>query len=459
MKINTYIYALISAFLFIACSDDFIDKEPFTQVSTSNLYQTQEDAEAVLISCYDGLQPDSYYGFDMLVYGEVRSDNCFAGGDNAANFQIDNFNINPTNAVITRSFSQMYSAINRANTVLNRVAQMDDELFDDGRKEGILGEALFLRGLHYFNLVRLYGDVPLVITETTSLDPAELNVSRTSQEEVYNQIVLDLLDAQRLLPDVPVDPERAGKGAAEALLSKVYLTLEDYPNVDVWTEAVMRRGFGLQTRFDNLFNQENKFNNEVIFAVRYLGDVEGNVFPELVLPTPEAAFDFIKFNKPTPNSINQFVGSDNRAASSFVRRNGESFIYKWRNGEAFQSADYTIVLRYADVLLMRAEALNQINRTGDAIALLNRVRTRAGLPNYGGQIDPASVDAAIFQERRLELMYEGHRWFDLKRKGFATVAEALDTSKDISISEFELLLPIPQTELDRNPNLTQNPGY
>ncbi|KQC33373.1 hypothetical protein AAU57_08645 [Nonlabens sp. YIK11] len=459
MKINSYICALLSAFLLTACSDDFIDKEPITQISTGNLYQTQEDAEAVLISCYDGLQPDSYYGFDMLVYGDVRSDNCFAGGDNAANFQIDNFNVNPTNAIITRSFSQMYSAINRANTVLNRVEQMDEALFDTGRKEGILGEALFLRGLHYFNLVRLFGDVPLVTTETTSLDPAQLNVSRTAQQEVYNQIITDLLEAQSLLPDVPVDPERAAKGAAEALLSKVYLTLEDYPNVDVWTEAVMRRGYGLQTRFDNLFNQENKFNNEVIFAVRYLGDTEGNVFPELVLPTPEASFDFIKFNTPTPNSINQFQGGDSRAASSFVQRNGESFLYKWRNGEAFQSADYTIVLRYADVLLMRAEALNQINRTGDAIDLLNRVRLRAGLPNYGGQTDPVSVDDAIFQERRLEFMYEGHRWFDLKRKGFAAVTEALDESKDISISEFELLLPIPQTELDRNPNLTQNPGY
>lgn len=457
-KLFIYVFGVFTAIL-SGCSNDFVDKQPITQVSTENLYKTQQDAEAVLVSCYDGLQPDSYYGFDMLVFGDVRSDNCFAGGDNADNFELATFNVNAINNTVSRSFSQMYSAINRANTIIGRVAEMDSNVFTGNRQNEIIGEALFLRGLHYFNLVRLFGDVPLVITETTSLLPEDLNVTRNTEEEVYAQVLADLLQAQAFLPNQPADPERVAKAAAETLLAKVYLTLKDYENVDIWTNAVIQRGFVLLNDFENLFNQENKFNNEVIFAVRYLGTIEGNVFPELVLPTPEASFDFLKFNKPTPNSRTQFSASDNRRATSFLNRNGEFFIYKWRNGEAFQSADYTVLLRYADVLLMRAEALNQLGQSTEAVSLLNQIKNRAGLPDYGGDTDTAALDEAIFQERRLEFMYEGQRWFDLKRKGFATVQEALEVGKDINVAEFELLLPIPQAELDRNPNLTQNPGY
>lgn len=439
--------------LYNACSDDFLDLSPVTDIASSNFWQTQDDAEAGIVGCYDALQPDSYYGFDMYTYGSVRSDNCFAGGDNPNNFAIDNFTENSTNGNITRTWKQIYFAIGRANTVLNRVSQIDEALFEEGKKDNILGEAYFLRALHYFNLVRLWGSVPLVLEETTSLDPGVIKVGRNSVDEIYQQITADFELAQQLLPVQPPNPGRVSKGAAEAFLAKVALTRSDYAAVITWTEQAMTRGYRLLANFDNLFDQENKNNDEVIFSVQYTGAAEGNVFPELVLPTPEASFEFIKFNTPTPGSVEQFEDGDVREATSYVERNGTLYLFKWRNGAAFASADHNVIMRYADVLLMRAEALNQLDRTGEAINLLNEIRNRAGLGDYTGPETQEAIDAAVFQERRIELMYEGHRWFDLTRKGFEVTQQAISAAKGIDITQDRLLFPIPQEEIDRNENL------
>ena len=452
-----YLYKIIKLLIITsvlnACSDDFLDLEPITEIATTNFWQTQDDAEAMIIGCYDALQPDTYYGFDLYTYGGVRSDNCFAGGDNPDNFAIDNFAENSTNGNITRTWRQIYFAIGRTNTVLNRVSQMEDEVFDEGKKDNILGEAYFLRALHYFNLVRLWGSVPLVLEETTSLDPDEIKVSRTPVDDIYTQVIMDFELAQQLLPAEPPINGRLSKGAAEAFLAKVALTRGNYPDVLAWTELVMNRGYRLLENFDHLFDQENKNNDEVIFSIQYAGGIEGNVFPELVLPTPEASFEFIKFNTPTPNSVDQFEVGDLRAGTSYVERNGVLYLFKWRNGEAFNSADHNVIMRYADVLLMRAEALNLQDRATEAIVLLDQVRNRAGLDDYDGPATRESVDAAIFQERRVELMYEGHRWFDLVRRGFEVTRQAISAAKGIDISEDRMLFPIPQQEIDRNENL------
>lgn len=447
------ILLLIIAGLFNACSDDFLDLSPVTEIASSNFWQTQDDAEAGIIGCYDALQPDSYYGFDLYTYGEVRADNCFAGGDNPDNFAIDNFTENSTNGNITRTWRQIYFAIGRANTVLNRVGQMDEAVFDEGKKDNILGEAYFLRALHYFNLVRLWGSVPLVLEETTSLDPDEIKVGRAPVSDIYTQIIADFELAQQLLPAQPPVSGRLSKGAAEAFLAKVTLTQDDYEAVVTWTEQVMGRGYRLLETFDHLFDQQNKNNDEVIFSIQYTGAAEGNVFPELVLPTLEASFEFVKFNTPTPNSAAQFEAGDAREATSYVERNGTLYLFKWRNGEAFASADHNVVMRYADVLLMRAEALNQLGRTSEAVELLDQVRNRAGLDDYDGPQTLEALDAAIFQERRVELMYEGHRWFDLIRKGFEVTRQAIFTAKGIDIPGNGMLFPIPQEEIDRNENL------
>ncbi len=459
MKNTKHLIYIIVAILSFSCSEDFLEFVPPNDIATTNFWATQNDAEAGVIGCYDALQPDSYYGFDYFVLGDVRSDNSFAGGDNSNNFAIDNYTVRPTNQILTRFWRQVYTAIGRTNIAIDRITPMDNGLFDDGRKDALLGEAYFLRGLHYFNLVQLFGGVPLVINETLSLDPDAIEVPRSAENQIYQQVISDLQNAISLLEGKNQEAGRATVGAAEGLLAKVELTLGNNQAVISLTSSVMERGFSLLPDFETLFDQQNKNNNEVLFAVQYNGGQEGNVFPELILPVPEASFEFIKFNTPTPNSEQLFEDGDLRKASSLVSRDDILYVFKWREGAAFNSSDYSIVLRYADVLLMRAEALNLNGSTGEAITLLNQIRDRAGLSDYMGSTNPSAVDQAILNERRLELMFEGQRWFDIKRKGFETARQALQTAKGIDIQSFQLLFPIPQVEIDINERLEQNPGY
>ncbi len=453
-------YCFLSILMLSSCTDDFLTIEPETRVSTETFWTTQADAELGVNGCYDSLQPDSYYGFDMFVLGDVRSDNCFAGGDNPSNFEINEFNVRATNGIVTRFWQQLYRAIGRTNIAISRISGMDETLFTNGKKQALLGEAYFLRGLHYFYLVQLFGDVPLPLTATEDIAPELIFIPRQKEQVVYNQIVKDLRTAITFLEGKDQDPGRATVAAAEGILAKVQLTQKRYDEVIRLTTSLQTRGFGLLDNYDELFDQKNKFNNEVLFAVRYSnGQEDGNVFPELILPPPYASFEFTKFNTPTPDSQQVFTNNDLRRESAIKEQDESMYVFKWRNGSAFDSDDYTIVLRYADVLLMRAEALNFTNATEDAITIINRIRKRAGLDDYKGVMSREAVDKAILEERRVELLYEGHRWFDLKRKGFTVAREALEKGKGLLIEKFEMLLPIPQVERDKNELLTQNPGY
>ena len=450
---------VIVTLLVTSCGEEALEVPLANDIGEENFFRRASEAEAAIIGAYDALQPDSYYGFDYYVFGDVRADNSFAGGDNSNNFAIDNFNLRPTNDVVTRFFRQVYRAIARANAAIEGITAMDENLFETGQQNGFIGEALFLRALHYYNLVQLYGGVPLVTKVTRTLDPEAISVSRDTEEAVYGRIVEDLRQAIMFLENVNQEPGRATVAAAELLLAKVELIRGNRDEVLRLTANTMGRGFSLVSNFDSLFDQQNDINSEVLFAIQYSGEQEGNVFPELILPTPEAAFDFIKFNTPTPSSDAAFEAGDLRKASTIAERNGTLFVFKWRNGSAFASADNSIVLRYADVILTRAEALNLDGSTTEAITLLNQIRSRAGLANYSGPVTTQAVDNAILNERRVEFMFEGQRWSDLKRKGFETTRQAILAAKNINIQEFQLLLPIPQGELDRNDNLMPNPGY
>lgn len=458
MNIRFLILAAFTTLLF-SCSEESLEVPVRNDLATENFFATQADANAAVIGAYDALQPDSYYGFDYYVFGDVRSDNSFAGGDNPNNFAIDNYTLRPTNEVTTRFFRQVYRAIGRTNAAIDGITAMDETVFEEGIQDLLLGEAHFLRALNYFNLVQFYGGVPIVTQATTSLEPADIQIPRNTEDQVIAQIIEDLQLAIGFLDGQNPDQGRANVGTAEALLAKVQLAEGNLTDVLGLTESTMSRGFSLVSNFDDLFNQQNNNNSEILFAIQYAGAQEGNVFPELILPTPEASFDFIKFNTPTPNSEMQFEDNDLRKASSLVERNGILFVFKWRNGNAFNSADNSVVLRYADVLLMRAEALNLTGDNEGAVQLLNQIRSRAGLADYNGPMTTPAIDEAIFTERRVEFMFEGQRLFDLKRRGFETTRQAIQAAKNVDIQEFQLLFPIPQGELDRNPQLVQNPGY
>lgn len=454
------IIILTAAVTFTGCKK-FLDQTPQSEITGANFYKVPSDAESGLIGCYDALQPDSYYGFDMETYGDVTSDNAYAGGDNPANIQEDTFNTDANNGNISRNWNQIYQAIGRCNDVIDNVSLMDGSLFQANRKNQILAEAKFLRGLHYFNLVRIFGPVPLVIKQIKNANPESINAGNSTIPAIYDQITKDLNEA---IQDLPKDSNvgRATKGAAEGILAKVYLTNKNWQQAaDLCQQVISLNKYSLVSNYDALWSGKNT--SESLFEVQFTGGTEGNTMPDLFLPFPLATYEFLKFSTPTEDLIAAYEPNDTRKAASIIFADqyyGKNFphVYKYRNAAGFAAPTNVPVLRYADVLLMRAEALNEIAYPNtEALTLLNQIRTRAGLPSKT-LTDLPSQDAfriAVAKERRVELAFEGHRWFDLLRTG--TAISTLQAK--YPINQNRLLFPIPQSQIDKNPNLKQNPGY
>ncbi|MES2431450.1 MAG: RagB/SusD family nutrient uptake outer membrane protein [Bacteroidota bacterium] len=460
---------ILAALSFSSCKK-FLDRQPESLAGTSaSFYKTAGEAESALTGSYDAMQPDSYYGFDMFVLGDVPSDICFAGGDNPANIQIDQFNVVPgNNGLINRNWNQIYQAIGRTNDVIDHVNAMASNLFAGNRKTRILGEARMLRGLHYFNLVRIYGNIPLVLKQTTGATGADVNIPNSTPDEIYNLGIIPDLEFAVDNLDNDMQQGRVTRGTALGLLSKIYLTRGDWVKAADYAKQVMDLNkYSLLANYDDLWEAENT--SESLFEIQFSGTSEGQVLPDVFLPQSYGAtYSFIKFNTPTPFIINYFSTGDVRKASSMVfgdELGVTSFVYKYRHAAGFSSAQNILVLRYADILLARAEALNEIAYPNtEALEILNRIRERAGATESGSfkkykftdLVSQQQFRDAIAKERVLELSFEGHRWFDLIRTN-----KALEVMQAMfpNIDEHNLLYPIPQGELDKNPSLEQNLGY
>ncbi|MBK0382260.1 RagB/SusD family nutrient uptake outer membrane protein [Pedobacter sp. SD-b] len=457
-----YLIIILAAATALTGCKKFLDIKPESEITGANFYQVASDAESGLIGCYDALQPDAYYGFDIETYGDVTSDNAYAGGDNPANIQMDEFKTDPNNANISRDWNQMYQAVARCNDVIDNVSTMDNKVFQGNRKKEIIAEAKFLRALDYFNLVRIWGRVPLIVNQIKDTKPESINKGNSEISDIYAQITKDLTDA---VTDLPKDNEtgRATKGAAEGILAKVNLTNKNWQQAaDLCGQVMGLNKYSLVGNYDALWSGKNT--SESLFEVQFTGGNEGNVMPDLFLPFPLATYEFLKFSTPTEDMIAAYEPNDQRKAASIIFADqyyGKNFphVYKYRNAAGFAAPTNVPVLRYADVLLMRAEALNEISYPNlEALSILNQIRTRAGLLVSKTLLDyptQESLRVAIAKERRVELAFEGHRWFDLLRTG-----KAISTLQGkYPINNDRLLFPIPQNQIDKNPNLKQNPGY
>ena len=464
-----------------------LDKEPLTDIAPSNFYKTPEDAEFALTATYDGLQRKGCYAEVLMLVGEMPSDNCTSiNGDVRA---LETINWTPTLGQVYDAYRDPYVAINRANGVLKYVPGI---AMNPGRRSQILGEARFIRALMYFNLVKLYGGVPLRLDPIETGDPAVLNLPRASAEQVYRQVVLDLTTAAGLTADT--NPTRATTGAVNALLARVYLTQRQWALAKAAAEAVLsgNGNYQLLASFDGLYPADNK--SESVFEIQFSGNSDGgtsHTLPDVLLPQPPATYSFSKFNIPTDellataDQVNDLrwspqgtVNAGTNHASYVDRGPGTgnddgAFVYKWRsNPNGFNSPDNTYVLRLADVLLMAAEAGNELGNLSDALAKVNVIRSRAGLPALAATAPQAASKQALRTEidlqRRLELAFEGERWFDLLRyarhnqvEPGAHAVSALDLiaqnrgSADVNY----LLFPIPLAEINTNPQIQQNPGY
>ncbi len=490
MKIYKILIVVLISSLAISC-DDFLDLKPISQETSANAYETASQIESALVGAYESFQSSEYYVWDYLLFQEVRSDNCYAGGDNPEIFQIDYLDIEPTHTRLFKNWSNIYNAISKANLVLERVDAIDDPLLTEERRNQIKGEAYFLRSYHYFTLVKLWGGVPLILKTITSTNPKSIHIPRSSVEEVYAQITSDLELAANLLPDVylsdaSVNKGRATSGAAHALAAKAYAQqpTPDYNKVLDHIEAVENSSANYQLiPYNQLFDGNNDNNAESIIEVQYLGGSEGNYGPQLLLPPSISGDSWRKFVTPSVDLVNAFDSE-----GDIVRKNaailfesvqwvdefwGNSigsnvpFSYKWKNANGFASADNTYLIRYGDIVLLKAEALNESNQLQAAIAEVNKIRARAQLPDLtAAQSNTKEIlRNSILKERRLELFLEGHRWDDLAR--YKVLVSTMNNLVEIDLrngsavsynmTEAKKLLPIPQQELDRNPAMVQNP--
>lgn len=471
---NTKILAAgLCCLLLSACDDGLLDRAPLSEANVDNFYKTAADFVIATNGVYAALTGNGQYGEVYWMIGEMRSDNTrFARPVAQADY--DRFSDDANTSFTLNYWRAHYNGIGRANALLDRLATAD--FGDTALRDRLTGEAKFLRALMYFNLVRGFGDVPLVLKDVNAVAEGYTYL-REPVATVYAQIIADLQDASAKLPASYTGSNvgRASRGAANALLGKVYLTVHDYGNAMTALEAVINSGvYQLWPNYADIFAPANANGRESIFEVQFKagGIGQGSNFMYTYSPYPYSEPVFGQgagtgLNAPTDEMIASYEAGDSRKDVSlkegFFRTNGEwvpvPYIYKY-HVQPFAPGDTDanwIVLRYADVLLMYAEVLNEQGQTTQALQYVNQIRARAELPALGGLGQDAAREA-IAHERRIELAFEGHRWWDLLRTGRAV--EMINSKNfGFTIQEYQTLLPIPQTELDINPDLTQNPGW
>ena len=467
------IYKLtLVAFLFLAasgCKDSFLELAPASNANADIFYKTKADldlavnaAYSTLYRVYDPEGPISYTG-------EMMGDNAtlyIIAGNQTDKFAFRDYNLKTNNTMVYSFWQTFYKALYSVNIVLSKVESSDLEAAD---KENIKAQMSFLRGLYYFNMVRLWGDLPLVTTPLTVEET--YSVVRSPKEEVYKLILDDLKYATEKLPETNVG--RASKAAALTALGEVYLTLNDKVNAAAALTPIYNSNqYSLQPTYASVFGPNVKNTKESIFEIQYLGGgstSNGTYSRYYAVFYPNVnllGFDGTGMNQVTDDLYNEYEANDPRREVSIALgfQNGsvfqsQKYPIKWadptaaKSGTTILANNNFMIYRYADVLLMLSEA------TGDS-KYLNAVRARAGLPLYGTAAYPSAkyptLELAIEHERRVELAIEFHRWFDLKRTD--RVIPVL-TAKGKPVTSEKLLLPIPEIVRVQNSAITQNKGY
>lgn len=450
----------------VAACDGFTDLAPISQRNAANFFDSPGDFEIAVNGIYDALQLDGTYGYNYWILFEMRSDNTDQGADvtglAASLAAINEFDEVPTNEYITNAWADSYTGVQRANLVLSRLGDVE---MAQQRRDQYEGQALFLRSLFYYHIATAWGNVPLILEETRYPDLPAIN--QVPAEQVYEQIVTDLARAEQLLPSSwsGADVGRATKGAAATLLGKVLLTLgRDGEAATALRRVVDEYDYRLLDDYADLWGPENENNAESIFEVQFTagGVGEGSGFTNIFSPSADLQTgEGLAENRPTADLVAAYAGADARFDPSldttYVNLDGETvdarFIQKYESDPFanFDAENNFIVLRYADVLLMLAEALGE---GGEAYGFINQVRRRAGLDDIDAST-PGTFEEKLLHERRVELAFENHRWPDLKR--FGATQQVLDEE---GVTKVKPWFPIPQREIDVAPDvMDQNEGY
>ena len=500
---NTAIIGIIVLGLFqSSCSEDFLNQTDPTKVGVDVFYKNEAQVKQALNGVYSQIQTLTNAGY---IFGEFQTDNTTvdlnpsdrggAGGWEAFEFST----VNSGNGEIATLWNNYYATLYNNNLTLEKLAAAT---IDDAPKKEIEGQLKFLRAYLYFNLVQYFGDVVIVTSTLATPDPA-FDLVRSPQADVWAMIEKDLKEAIALLPVTYTsvsDKGRATKGAALTLLGKTYLTNKKYADAITTLKQVTTLGYALNANYADNFDPSPAKKNgiESIFEIQYQGDNdlgEWSSFEYVFAPrvskgavTGYAAGANGGRNVPTNDIMAAYETGDLRKNISLKPNftlDGKVYPvpyvskYNYPHTIVGRTNNNWPILRYADVLLMLAESINEVSGpTGEAMGYLNQVRKRAGLADLAG-LDKTTFKTAVLKERRLELAFENWRWFDLKRTktptewaAFMNAHGAMEKAKptvdrgnvpfnstDYIFTENEYFLPIPAPQILINTKLTQNPGY
>jgi hypothetical protein len=442
--------------LLSSCSDDLLNLQPHSSIGDNGFYNNANEVEGAVIAIYDGLQAVPLREFAIT---EMRSDNSRTKTSEGDWAQFESFQVEPTNQVVSSYWKANYNVIFRANRVLENL-----DVVTDGRRNQFEGEALFARALAHFNLVRAYGGVPIVDKVIIQTDTDYFD--RDTEAAVLAAIDADLTNAATLLPSrAEIAEGRATQGAAQALLAKVKLTTGDYSGAEALLNGLLSNAdYALMDDYNDVFY--NEMNSEIIFAIPYINDdanesqdfsfemTVGGVVSGLNFGTD----DLIASIDPADTERQGVIFNLN---SSFTEETGK---FLTSSSDVRLCGNDWIVLRLADVYLMHVEAImggTESTQSLTAIGSFNAVRARAGMPELATDGSATITKEMLSNERRVELAFENHRFYDLVRMGMAeTTLSAFAVSEGYIFTPTDLLLPIPQDEINVSSGLLiQNPGY
>ncbi|CAL1516458.1 RagB/SusD family nutrient uptake outer membrane protein [Chitinophaga sp. MM2321] len=486
---HLFIFIVIT-FLATGCKPD-LELAPDGWMASSTFYKNASDAESAVTGAYAMLY-DVYRNEHILTPNVIAADDGIPFLTGAADrVALWKYEMVPSNIYTGQIWSTAYRGIQFSNVVIARIPGID---MDETLKKQYVGEARFLRALHYFNLVRFYGGVPIVTAEITTLVGVE--APKAPIADVYDLIEADLKEAEAVLPKSYTGGNvgRATQGAAKGLLAKVYLTRAgNTSGSPYWAQAAAKAKevidlsvYDLWDNYADVFALANRGGKESLFEVLFVTDIQGNSFTTGYAPrgapiVPNNGFGIFRVSK---SLFDEYAANDKRKAVTFLTSyvnpaNQQTVQLSVDNPDPalavsfWKLADPTVkvglnggtswpYMRYSELLLIYAEALDESKGAPDteAYAAINKVRKRAGLGDLSG-LSKAAFKDAILEERRLELCFEGHRWFDLVRTGRLLDAVKAENSfsRNAPIKSHQMLFPIPQREVDANHALIQNDGY
>lgn len=479
MKNIDKIFILCCLALFLgSCEKDFLDKNPPDAIPVDGFYNSAARAEQGVNAIYATLQTTELYSNTMAKLYEPPTGEVVL--TNTAGYGFNDFTYSAADAILMDVYGKLYEGVYRANSAIKEIPLIED--MDEALRNRYVGEAKFLRAFYYWHLTTLWGDVPLFTAPFEV--PSDALVAKSTREEIYGVMIQDLMDAEAVLPEVygSSDLGRATKGAAQALLGKVYLYDENYEQAEIWLgEVIDSELYDLVDDFGNIININYENNEESIFEIQFAEVGEGDVGTlRVAYNNPQVNGGFGN-HLPTQAIVDAFETDDPRLNES-IFINGEVFAPELStaslNLDTYQSVwsatGYNLkkglfpvmyvnnrgtnfpAIRYADVLLMYAEAANEMDMRDAARNAVNEVRDRVAMPlldatNTGTK--EAMFDA-IVHERQVELAFEYHRFNDLRRWGLAQ--EVLGPN---GYAERNRYFPLPQEEIDINENLVQRQGW